>query len=109
MVTPNLNNDAHNGTLARADAWLHARLPVILKSSDFKSGRLAVVIVFDGSSGGHESAPVLAVVCDVNLSGKVVRKRFTQYSLSRWLSKTVGARPLRDAATAPRLGAAFGL
>ena len=39
MVTPNLNDDAHDGTLAQADSWLKKRVPAILSSSDFTSGQ----------------------------------------------------------------------
>ncbi len=109
MVTPNLNDDAHKGTLAQADNWLKAQMPTLLGSSDFTSGQLAVVIVFDGSSGNHESAPTLAVVCDVNLSGTVVSTSLNHYGLSRWLSETVGAAPLKNAATAVDMGSEFGL
>lgn len=109
MLVPNLTHDAHDGTLAQADGYLEQVLPSILDSEDFTSGRLAVVVTFDGASEGHESAPVLAVVCHVNLSGTVVSTPLTQYGLSRWLSETVGAKPLKQAATAADMRAAFGL
>jgi acid phosphatase len=78
-------------------------------STDFLSGRLAVVVTFDGSSSGHQSSPILAVVCDVNLSGKVVSTSLNHYGLSRWLSETVAAPPLKNAATATDMRNAFGL
>lgn len=109
MVVPNLTYDAHDGTLAQADGYLKKIMPSMLSSSDFTSGRLAVVITFDGASGGHESAAVLSVVCDVHLSGKVVTTSLNHYGLSRWLSETVGAPPLKHAATATDMRTAFGL
>ena len=68
-----------------------------------------MIVVFDGSNGGHESSPVLAVVCDANLSRKVVGQSLDQYALSRWLSETVGASPLNSAAKAADMRSAFGL
>lgn len=107
MLTPNLNDDAHNGTLTQADSWLKARIPTVLRSRDFRSGRLAVVITFD--EGTLLSNNVLAVVLDVNLHHKVVTQPLTQFSLSRLYSQTVGRPPLSQAAKASDMRAAFGL
>ena len=41
------------------------------------------------------------------LHGKVVDTPLTHYGLCRYLSETVGAPPLRDAASATSLGEAF--
>ena len=37
FIVPNLNNDAHNGTLAQADAWLQANIAPLLASPDFNT------------------------------------------------------------------------
>ena len=37
-ITPNLQDDAHDGTLAQADLWLSQQLPVILARPEFKPG-----------------------------------------------------------------------
>jgi phosphatidylinositol-3-phosphatase len=37
-ITPDLNNDAHNGTLEAADQWLQANLPTILARPEFEPG-----------------------------------------------------------------------
>jgi acid phosphatase len=37
-ITPNLQHDAHNGTLAQADAWLSQQVPKILARPEFQSG-----------------------------------------------------------------------
>lgn len=47
-VTPNLEHDAHNGTLAAADTWLAENLPAILALPEFKPGGDGLLfIVFD--------------------------------------------------------------
>jgi acid phosphatase len=107
MLTPDENGDAHDGTLGQADAWLQARLPTVIASSDFTSGRLAVVVVFDEGAGTSQT--VMSVVLDANLHGKVVTTALTHYSLSRFYSQTIGVTPLLKAATAPDMRAAFGL
>lgn len=37
-ITPNLTNDAHNGTLAAADLWLSEHVPAILALPEFRHG-----------------------------------------------------------------------
>ena len=37
-ITPNLDEDAHDGTLAAADVWLSKHLPTILARPEFKPG-----------------------------------------------------------------------
>ncbi|MDX6296324.1 MAG: phosphatidylinositol-3-phosphatase, partial [Nocardioidaceae bacterium] len=83
------------------------RLPTVLGSRDFRSGRLAVVITFDEGTPANNN--VLAVVLDVNLHHKVVTQPLSQFSLSRLYSQTIGAPPLNQAASAPDMRAAFGL
>ncbi len=61
FIVPNLNNDAHNGTLAQADAWLQANIPQLLNSPDFNTpGGGLLIITFDEAEtsdrnfgGGH--------------------------------------------------------
>lgn len=108
MLVPNLDDDAHDGTLAQADAWLKRRLPGILAGPDFKAGRLVVVVTADedNSSSGNK---VLTVVLAPGVSHRVVATPLSHYSLTRLYDEVIGAHPLRAAATAPSLSRAFGL
>jgi hypothetical protein len=110
MLIPNQCNDAHDCSLGTADSWLKNRLPNILASSDFTSGKLAVVVTADedDSASGNK---VLTVVLHASLDGshKVVSTALTHYSLSRFYSQTTGGSPLRKAAAAPDMAEAFGL
>lgn len=107
MLIPNLQADAHDGTLAQADAYLKANMPAVLASTDFTSGKLVVVIVADEDSGGTPNG-VLAVVLHASLQGVTVNTPLSHYSLSRLASAIVGAAPLLNAASAPDMAAAFG-
>src|SRR5438067_667636 len=58
-IVPNMNNDAHNGTLGTADTWLKNNIAPILAGSTFQQDGL-MIIVFDESvdtdtshGGGH--------------------------------------------------------
>ncbi len=47
-ITPNLLDDAHNGTMATADQWLAAHVPAILAAPEFQPGGDGVLfIIFD--------------------------------------------------------------
>jgi acid phosphatase len=108
MLIPDLNDDAHDGTLAQADGWLKGWLPSILAGPDFTAGKLVVVVTADedDSSSGNR---VLTVVIAPGVSHRVVGTPLTHYSLTRLYDEVIGAAPLREAATAASLAQAFGL
>lgn len=106
LVTPNLINDAHNGTLADADAWLRAWIPVLMSGPDWLEGRLAIVVVFDE---GETTDTVPFVIMAPGVSGAVVRQPADHYALTRLIGDVAGTPPLRRAAGAPDLAPAFGL
>ena len=110
MVTPNLDHDAHDGTLAAADTWMQGWLPAILASPDFTSGRLAVVITADEDDRKSGNI-VLTTVLQHSLDGKhlVVSTPLTHYSLTRLYGQVDGTSPLGGASTAPDMKAAFNL
>ena len=61
FITPNLQDDAHDGTLAQADTWLSNNIAPLLASPMFQpGGRGLLIIVFDegtdNSNGGGQVA-----------------------------------------------------
>jgi acid phosphatase len=59
FVVPNLNNDAHDGTLATADAWLQTNIAPLIANPQFQQNGL-LIVVFDEAEttdtahgGGH--------------------------------------------------------
>jgi acid phosphatase len=107
-ITPNVDDDAHNGTLAQADSWLGAWLPVIMAGPDYRSGHLTIIVTFD-EDDSSEGNQVPLVVIDPRLSHVVATGTFNHYSLTRWLDENAGVALLRNAASAPDLREAFGL
>jgi hypothetical protein len=107
-ITPNLNDDAHDGTLAQADSWLQGWLPIIMAGPNYTLGNLTIIVTFDedDSSQGNK---VQFVAIDPSLSQVVVSGTFNHYSLTRWLDDNAGVSLLRNASSAPDLRAAFGL
>lgn len=108
MLVPDLAHDAHDGSLAEADAWLRARLQPVLRSDDFTSGRLAVVVTAD-EDDRRSGNVVLTSVLDRHLDGVVVDVPLSHYSLTRFIDEVLGVEPVGLAAGAPDLRSAFGL
>jgi acid phosphatase len=64
FIAPDVNNDAHNGTLAAADAWLQSNIAPLIASSTFQNGGLLVIIfdeaeLTDFDHGGGQVAAVI--------------------------------------------------
>ncbi len=63
-VTPNLLNDAHDGTMQAADDWLRTHIPAILARPEFQPGGDGIMIItFDEGNLGSDnrcSATVLS-------------------------------------------------
>jgi acid phosphatase len=68
FIVPNLNDDAHNGTLAQADSWLKTNIAPLLASPVFQQDGL-LIIVFDESSSS-DTAYGGGQVAMVMISGK---------------------------------------
>src|SRR5665647_2155124 len=101
MLVPDLDHDAHDGTLATADEWLHAWLPGIMAGPDFLAGRLAIVVTADEDDGSAGNQ-VLTVVIAPGVTHEVVTSPLSHYSLTGLLCEVAGVPPLREAAGAPR-------
>ena len=97
LVTPNLIDDAHDGTLGQADAWLRQWIPVIMSGPDWRDGRLAIGVVFDEADNGNQ---VPFVLIAPGLSGAVIHQLLDHYALTRLIDTVIDAPPLRQAATA---------
>jgi hypothetical protein len=107
-VTPNLANDAHDGSLATADAWLKGWLTLIYASPDWKSGHLAVIITAD-EDAGNQGNEVLTTVIHPSLTARVVTTPLTHFSLTQFLSQVGHAPCIGSGCTALSLASAFGL
>ena len=107
LLIPDLCHDAHDCSLATADAWLKSWVAAITAGPDYKTGRLIIVVTFDEIEGSS-SGSILTVLVHPAIRGRVVSSALSHLSWSRWMTDLAGAKPLRQAATAPSLGRAFG-
>lgn len=108
MLIPNQCNDAHNCSLSVADGWLKARLPTVLASSDFTSGRLTVVVTFDEDDRNTSTNQILTVVMNAGMTKHgAVTTNLSLYSLTGYYEHVLGAPLLRKAVAG--FSTAFGL
>lgn len=64
FVLPNTINDAHDGTLAQADAWLQENIAPLLANSAFQSGGLLIITFDEGEQSdiNHGGGQVATLV-----------------------------------------------
>jgi hypothetical protein len=108
MVIPDLNHDAHNGTLKQADAWFRSLMSKVFAGKDWHSGHLAVVLTADEDDRAHHNR-VLTVVIHPSQRHHVVMSRLNHYSLTRLYDEVAHLPYLNHARTAPSMAKAFGL
>ncbi len=108
LVVPNTCHDAHDCSLATADAWFERLMGTVLAGPDWRSGRLAVVLTAD-EDDHDDGNRVLTVVVHPSQSHHVVGTRLTHYSLTRLYDEVADLPLLRRAASAPSMVRAFGL
>lgn len=74
VIIPDANHDAHNGTLAQADAWLQANVAPLLSESYFQPGGNGLLLVtFDECDGAVGACPELVFTA---LIGPKVKRGF---------------------------------
>ena len=106
-VTPNLNNDMHDGSIQQADTWLAGWIPQIIAGPDYRSGHLTIIIVWDEGSGDGNAPSTVAmiVMSPYVVPGTKSSTYFTHYSLMKAAEDVAGV-PLSWAGPSPRT--AFG-
>lgn len=108
MVIPNLDHDAHDGSLGAADQWFKGWMTKIFASPDWKSGHLAVVLTAD-EDDKRAGNVVLTTVMHPSQKAKVVNTMLTHHGMTRLYEDVLGAPYLHAAANAPSISDAFGL
>lgn len=108
MLVPNLCHDAHDCSLATADAWFERQMTKVFAGPDWKSGRLVVVLTADEDDRTSGNV-VLTTVIHPSQNHRVVTTRLTHYSLTRLYDEVAHLPYLHNAATAPSMATAFGL
>jgi len=107
-VTPNLDNDAHDGSLLTADNWIKSWMEQIVTSRDWESGQLAIIITAD-EDDGSQGNKVLTTVVHTSQNHHVVSTALTHYSWTRAMTDVAKAPCVGAGCTAANAATAFGL
>ncbi len=88
FITPNLDNDMHDGTIAQGDTWLANEMPRIMATDAFKNGGVIFLLWDEGSGslGPGDDPPFLVI----SPNAKPGYKSTVSYDTSSYL-KTVEA------------------
>ena len=99
LIIPNLMHDAHNGTLAMADAWLKQYIRPVLDSPYFKPGGSVVMFVtFDNGNGDQQGQVFTAVIGPKVIRGIKVDKEFHHQNTLRTMMELLGFKQFPGAA-----------
>jgi len=111
FIVPDLNNDAHNGTLAAADSWLQSNIAPVIASSTFQNGGL-LIIIFDEAEltdldhgGGQVAAVIVSSNSKTNFQSQTA---YQHQSTLRLVLEALGVNKLPgEAATSPAMAEFF--
>ena len=107
-VTPNLNNDMHDGSIAQGDSWLGSWIPQITAGSDYRSGHLTIIITWDEDEGTATNQVTTIVMSPYTRAGTKSATHFTHFSTLKSAEQVAGVPQLDNAASANSLRPAFG-
>jgi phospholipase C len=92
FITPDLQHDMHDGSIAAGDAWLAAEVPKILASDAYKNGG-ALFILWDEGSSQSDNPPFIAVSPNAK-PGFVSQTSYDTSSFLKTVQTMLGVEPL---------------
>jgi hypothetical protein len=92
FVTPNLQNDMHDGTITQGDNWLYTYLPLVLRSQAYLRGEVAILVLWDEQSTANfgGSTPNLFISPYI-AAGSISTVQMNHFSMLRALENALGA------------------
>lgn len=91
LIIPNLQHDAHDGTMAMADQWLKQNIVPLLNSPYFYAGGNSVLFVtFDNGNGDAQGQVFTAVVGPSILKGVKVSSHYRHENTLRTMMGLLG-------------------
>ena len=112
FVTPNLQNDMHDGPIRRGDAWVEAFVAKVVTSPQYQQGSLVLFITWDENDGPIHAAgnqiPLIVVAPQV-VPGTRVTGTTDHYSLLATWQDLLGLPRIGRAVRATSLVSAFNL
>jgi acid phosphatase len=111
FITPNAINDAHDGTLNEADAWLNGNVVPLLSSSLFQKDGLLIITFDEGNDADFDHGGGHVATLIISPKAKKGYKSTTFYqhaSVLRLVLESLGVAPLPGAASiSPKMNEFF--
>jgi len=81
FIAPNINDDAHNGSLAQADSWLQANIDPLIANSAFQSSGLLILTFDEGDQSdiNHGGGQVATVIIGTKVKSGYESTTFFQH------------------------------
>lgn len=94
FITPNLDNDMHDGSVAQGDNWLKTYLPLFINGPNYQAGDTAIFIMWDEGStaSGAPLIPSLVIAPSVK-AGTVVKTASNNIGLLKTTEDALGLKP----------------
>jgi hypothetical protein len=92
FITPDLDHDMHDGTVAQGDAWLATEVPKILATNAYQRGGVLFLLWDEGASSG-DSPPFIVVSPNVT-PGTVSQTSYDTSSFLLTVEKMLGVEAL---------------
>jgi len=108
FITPNLQHDMHDGSVAEGDAWLAAEVPRILASPAYTNGG-ALFILWDEGSNDADDPPFIVLSPNAK-AGFVSQQSYDTSSFLKTVQSMLGVSPLpcaTDPTTVPAMDDLF--
>lgn len=111
FIVPNVQDDAHDGTLAGADQWLSTNIDPLLKDNAFQASGLLIIVFDEGdiSDLAHGGGHVAMVIAGPQVKNGYQSTSFYQHeSTLRLVLSTLGISSFPgNSASAPNMGEFF--
>jgi hypothetical protein len=101
FITPNLDNDMHDGSVQLGDTWLSKELPKIMATDAYKNGGVIFLMWDEGSSGtfgGSSDDPPFIAISPFAKPGMVSTKSYDTSSYLKTVQQILGVDELPCAA-----------
>jgi phospholipase C len=92
FITPNMQHDMHDGSIADGDAWLAAELPAIFASPAYQDGGVVFLTWDEGSD--QEDDPPMIVISPHARHGFVSNTEFNASSYLKTVQRMLGVEAL---------------
>lgn len=109
LVIPNNDDNMHDGSRGRGDAWLRHFVPRVTHTRSYRRGRTAIFITWDESDGSSANHVPMVVLSRSTPHGRRVRATLNHYSALRTWQGMLGRRCIAWTCHVPNMRRAFRL